>query len=443
MNSILVDFNNITGPVKPMHAVNNGPVYKHGADQRLTNMDSYRNAGIPYARNHDASFNASYGLNHTVDVAFIFPDFDADPYDEASYDFACTDEYLKVTALSGAETFYRLGSRIEHQVKKYNTLPPKDYKKWAVICEHIIKHYNYGWADGFELNLKYWEIWNEPDLDEDDSANKRNWGGTKAEFFEFYQVAATHLKAVFPELKIGGPGLAWRINWAEDFLEYLTREGKRVPLDFFSWHRYGKNVETIEEYALAIRGLLDKYGYTDAESINDEWNYVKGWKAEEFLYSMRTIPSLKGAAFVAAVMAKCQSLPVDMMMYYDARPCGFNGLWRSYTYDIQKPYWSLYAFNQLYKLSKAAQTSCDNPHLYTAAACGKDGGALLISHFDDDAEGGRVDFELKLKGGYTKALCYVLDETSDLELAQSYELCEAKGLSLSMDTNSVMLIKFV
>ena len=178
MNTINVNFNKTTGTIKPMHAVNNGPVYKHGADQRLTNMQDYIDAGIPYARNHDASFNSTYGINHTVDVDFIFTDFDADPYDEASYDFTCTDEYIRVTALGGAETFYRLGSRIEHQIKKYNTLPPKDYKKWAIICEHIIKHYNYGWANGFNYNIKYWEIWNEPDLDDDTSTNKRTWGGT-------------------------------------------------------------------------------------------------------------------------------------------------------------------------------------------------------------------------------------------------------------------------
>ena len=42
---------------------------------------------------------------------------------------------------AGTKVFYRLGHRIEHEVKKYGTLPPKDFKKWAVICEHIIRHY--------------------------------------------------------------------------------------------------------------------------------------------------------------------------------------------------------------------------------------------------------------------------------------------------------------
>ena len=56
------------------------------------------------------------------------------------------------------KVFYRLGSKIEHNRKKYGTLVPKDPHKWAVICEHIIRHYNEGWADGFHLNMQYWEI---------------------------------------------------------------------------------------------------------------------------------------------------------------------------------------------------------------------------------------------------------------------------------------------
>ena len=134
MTNVTVDFATSIGKMKPMHSTNNGPVYKFAADQRVTNLDAFREAGIPYARNHDAAFFATYGGEHIVDVNFIFRDFDADPYDPASYDFVLTDEYFRVIELSGAKVFYRLGSKIEHWKKKYNTLPPRDFKKWAIIC---------------------------------------------------------------------------------------------------------------------------------------------------------------------------------------------------------------------------------------------------------------------------------------------------------------------
>ena len=85
MVNIDIDFNNKIGKIKPMHAVNNGPVYKFASDQRITNLDSYRQAGIPYARTHDASFYEDYGGEHIVDVHAIFPNFENDPCDPDSY----------------------------------------------------------------------------------------------------------------------------------------------------------------------------------------------------------------------------------------------------------------------------------------------------------------------------------------------------------------------
>ena len=154
MQNVSVDFAKKLGKMKPMHAVNNGPVYKFAEDQRVTNIDAFREAGIPYARTHDASFYSDYGGEHTVDVVAIFPDFTKDPNDPASYDFTLTDEYMKVMIFAGVEPFYRLGNKIEHWPKKYGTLPPPDFKKWAVICEHIIRHYTEGWADGFRYDMK-------------------------------------------------------------------------------------------------------------------------------------------------------------------------------------------------------------------------------------------------------------------------------------------------
>ena len=152
---LYVNYNNAAGKIKPMNAVNNGPVYKRTGGQNSGNLDTYTAANIPFARTHDASFCSSYGGEHTVDVHLIFRDFDADPYDPESYDFHLTDEYMDTIKLAGTEPFYRLGSKIEHESKKYGTLPPRDFKKWAVICEHIIAHINEGWADGTNLGVRY------------------------------------------------------------------------------------------------------------------------------------------------------------------------------------------------------------------------------------------------------------------------------------------------
>lgn len=60
MENIKIDFSKSCGKVKPMHAVNNGSEYKFLPDQRISNIDAFRDAQIPYARTHDASFYATH-----------------------------------------------------------------------------------------------------------------------------------------------------------------------------------------------------------------------------------------------------------------------------------------------------------------------------------------------------------------------------------------------
>ena len=183
MKQISVDFSRVTGTIKPMHSVNNGPA---GSRVRGTSsFDDYAAAGIPFARNHDASFYSGYGGEHTVDVHRIFKRFEADENDPASYSFESTDRYTKDILDAGTKVFYRLGASIEHQ-QKFGTIPPADFEKWARICEHIIRHYNEGWADGFHYDIEYWEIWNEPDTGYKQN-NSPTWGGTMDEFFVFFE----------------------------------------------------------------------------------------------------------------------------------------------------------------------------------------------------------------------------------------------------------------
>ena len=302
------------GEFKMLNATNGGPWYKrHAKDQFRSNFEDYKAARIPYSRNHDANYCAVYDAPFVHDISALFPNFEADVDDPEAYDFACTDEDILKCLEAGTKTFFRLGQSIEHHIKKHKTLPPADFNKWARICEHIIRHYNYGWADGFEFNMEYWEIWNEPDLDEDDSPNKRTWGGTKEQFFDLYEVTAKHLKNCFPELKIGGPALAWREDWGKDFIEEMKK--RNVPIDFFSWHIYCTEPFHMTEKAARIRKMLDDNGYEKAESILNEWNYVKGWE-EDYVYSLKAIHRIKGAAFVMSCISEAQkSNAVDMLMY--------------------------------------------------------------------------------------------------------------------------------
>lgn len=383
-SDVKVQADSVCGVIKPMNAVNNGPVM-YNSDKLKDNFYDYKAAHIPFARTHDSNHFNDYGAPHTVDISSIFPDFSADVRKASSYDFTNTDEYLKWIRAAGTEVFFRLGQSIEHPTKKYYTFPPEDYKKWARICEHIIMHYNEGWADGYEWNIRYWEIWNEPDLESEEirKTAPKTWGGTDAQFFDFYATAATYLKKRFPNLYIGGPASCGNQDWSRRFLEDMSK--RNVPIDFFSWHIYHNKPEKVTAAALAFRAMLDETGYTSTESILDEWNYVRNWDTK-FIYSQSRLKDIKGAAFVAAVMASMQYAPLDMAMYYDFRPSNWCGAFDRVTFNPNEPYYAFYAWNKLCRAGNAVPVSVSgDPDVYCAAAKSAEGGmTILVVRYNED-----------------------------------------------------------
>ena len=353
------------GAVKLMNSVNGGPIVSpvRGAQKR-GNFEDWKALEIPMGRTHDC-INGVSGGAHAVDIDVIFRDFDADENDPKNYDFVFTDHYLDNMVRAGTKPYFRRGESIEHGPKKYGVLPPKDFAKWARVCEHVIRHYNEGWgwatdksyttkniAWSNQFNIVYWEIWNEPDLDPVDDPAKlpmgpRCWGGTVTNFFEFYTIAAKHLKSKFPALKIGGPAICGRFDWGRRFLEYCRDH--EAPLDFFSWHIYATDPGRIAGRCREARKMLDETGHKNAESILNEWNYVKGW-VDDWVYSLeveRGRFNQKAAAFIAGTMIDCQYAPLDHLMFYDARPVGMNSLFEYSSGWPMKGYYPFYAWKRL------------------------------------------------------------------------------------------------
>ena len=372
--------NSIIGKIKPMHGVGQPPF--RGTDFSM--FKYLRDAGIPFSRLHDVG--GAYGGNMWVDIPNIFRDFSADPTNPESYDFTFTD--LMITALveNGVEPFFRLGVTIENYatVKAYRIYPPEDNKKWAVICEHIIRHYTEGWANGFKYNIRYWEIWNEPDNYEDPLENQM-WRGTKEQYYELYGVASKHLKNCFPHLKIGGyascgfytlsdtfvkeakssPRKEYFIEFFDGFLEYIKKND--CPLDFFSWHSYD-NIENNKVYADYARKRLDEEGFTDTETTCNEWNT-----------SINDRGSYRQASKVAAMMLAFQHTPLDSAMFYDARfgISVYGSLFNPLNGEPFPAYYAFTAFNRLYSLENEVEVTgaCDGVY---AAAAKKDGKICVV-----------------------------------------------------------------
>ena len=401
--SITVNFNKTIGRIKPMHGVGQPPF----AGTNFSMLHYLTEAGIPYSRLHDVG--GPYGGFRWVDIPNIFRDFEKDPYDAASYDFAFTDLLITALVESGVEPFFRLGVTIENDamIKSYRLDPPSDPKKWAIVCEHIIRHYTEGWADGFTYDIQYWEIWNEPDNYEDPLENQM-WRGTKEQYYELYGVASKHLKERFPHLKIGGyascgfysitksfiananssPRFDYFIEFFDGFLDYIKEND--CPLDFFSWHSYD-SVENNKRYAVYARERLDAAGYTETETTCNEWNS-----------EVEKRGTMHHAAVTCAMLLAFQDGPLDSAMFYDARfgVSVYGSLFNPLTKEPFPAYYAFKAFNALYCLGEQAEIALDTEGLYAAAAKrGGEGCILIVNPTEGD-----LPLSLQMEGKVTKCL---------------------------------------
>ncbi len=406
MAVINVDFNKEIGTIKRMHAVGQPPFRGGFAKIDFSPMQILKDANIPYSRLHDVG--GAFGGNRYVDIPNIFRDFDADETKEENYDFAFTDALIKALISYGVKPYFRLGVTIENQciVKAYHIHPPKDYGKWARICEHIIRHYNEGWANGFYFDIEYWEIWNEPENRDVPSLNQM-WTGTAEQYYKLYDVTAKHLKSCFGDkIKVGGYaacgfygifgkpekyGLSvqrreeerynsnkeeYRVNFFLGFLEYITAHNS--PIDYFSWHTYG-GVDIVSVEADFVVKTLNKYGLGHIETHLNEWNLSHDRK--------KNLSTSYASANVMAMMLAMQHKKTDMLMYYDARyvsVSAYGGFYDLATFEPSCIYYAFKAFGELYALKTEVECNCQKCGVYAIAASDKEKKAILVSNINEE-----------------------------------------------------------
>lgn len=423
---VFVDFSKAVGSIKPMHAVGQPPFTGGFCKLDFSPMQLLTDAHIPYSRLHDVG--GAFGSNRYVDIPNIFRDFDADEHDPKSYDFAFTDELIKGLIAYGVEPYFRLGVTIENQshIKAYRIHPPKDYGKWARICEHIVRHYNEGWANGFHFHIKYWEIWNEPE-NRDDPALNQMWTGTAEQYYELYDVTAKHLKACFGDtIKVGGYAACgfygifgdpekygmsvpkrdgsryhsakeeYRVNFFLNFIKYVKEH--HSPIDFFSWHTYG-GVDTILPEADFVDKVLNENGYGSIETHLNEWNLSHDRKHNR--------GTSYASANVMAIMLAMQHKKTNMLMYYDARHVSvsaYGGFYDLNTFEPSNVYYTFKAFGELYALGNEAECICGKDGIYALAATDGEKRSIILSNIKEDTE-----VKLNLPDGFS---VYIIDQDS-------------------------------
>ena len=409
---VKVDLARETGIVKPVNGVGQPPFV---GIREFTMFRYLKDAGVPFSRLHDVG--GMFGRGVFVDIPNLFRDFDADETDPANYDFAFTDHLINALVAEGVEPFFRLGVTIENYalIKRYRIDPPKDFAKWARICEHVIRHYTEGWADGFRHKITYWEIWNEPENWETVEKNEM-WHGTFEEYCRLYDVASRHLKAKFPHLKIGGyascgvggalvenpsPRSKHQLECFHYFLKYI--KDHKSPIDYFSYHSYAP-VERMLKETRYVRDELDKAGFQGLETCLNEWLPAP---------SHDKLGTARQAAEIAAVLVGFQNGPVDSAAIYDAR-CGvgnYSPLFNPLTYKPHKAYCAFLAFNELRKAGTAVAASSDASDVFVSAA--RKGGDAVVMAVNLSSD--RKPLALAFGDGWKAVSCRITDETRAFE----------------------------
>ena len=158
------------------------------------------------------------------------------------------------------------------------------------------------------------------------------WTGTDEQFAKFFAIVLKRLKTEFPELKIGGPA---HCSFRADLIDMLKAECDKLDVtpDFYSYHMYANNLDTPKYLATAPREYLDKIGWTETETVLNEWHFIRAWSGvhsniteESYRRSVEGKDGLMGinsAAFNIATFCIWQDSKLDSAYYYG---CG-TGSW--------------------------------------------------------------------------------------------------------------------
>ncbi len=295
------------GSIQPLRGINVGPL------GNLTNPNltgAYQTRGMNLIRTHDF-----YG---PMDMATMYPDRSKNPALASSFNFTgivgsefrSSDDVFRSIVDGGFEPYLRLGDSYN------NATPPtvSQFPNWEQAALQVIRHYREGAMSGFTSNLRYIEMWNEPN-------NQVFWPSpnTSADYFRLYTETAALLKNAIPGLVVGGPAVgssgctsSTGQAFVRSFLDAVR--AANAPLDFFSWHLYSNTPDQYASCAAFFRAELDARGFTSVTQIVSEWNTDTSGLSLATATDLRA--NARGAALDTAAWISMQTGGVSQEMFY-------------------------------------------------------------------------------------------------------------------------------
>jgi xylan 1,4-beta-xylosidase len=252
--------------------------------------------------------------------------------------------------------------------------PPKDYARWDDLITQFVKHLvdRYGME---EVASWYFEVWNEPNIE--------FWTGTPKQesYFELYDHTARDIKAVGPQLRVGGPATA-QAAWVDAMIKHAAQT--HVPLDFVSSHAYGNDKpsdvfhtsETIPRDQMVCRAVKKVHDQIKASALPE---IPLIWSEFNAAYDnqVEVTDSIYMGPWLATTISQCDGL-TQMMSYWTfsdvfeeqgvVKGPFYGGFGLIAAGGIPKP--SYYAFQVLHRLGDQRIENSSRDALVTKTSAG-------------------------------------------------------------------------
>ncbi len=238
---------------------------------------------------------------HTIRIYTMFEDIVLmDENGNLTYDFRINDLRLDYLVEKGYDVLLAYGmmpeciaanknatannskNKTRYKGKLINTSVPTDYKLWEEICyeytKHIIDRYGIETVSKWHL-----QCFNEPDIPEFFMSNiPRGDVQTRiTEYCKLYTAFANGILKASDKVCLGGPALAYDLDFLGGFLDYIKENN--IRLNFISLHNYagmgsgmfekGEKFD-VNKWINKQQGYIDilnEHGFLDTELIIDEW----------------------------------------------------------------------------------------------------------------------------------------------------------------------------
>jgi xylan 1,4-beta-xylosidase len=308
-------------------------------------------------------------IDHIFDYYHVYQ---KDASGQIRYEWTELDRVVDAIVASGAQPMLCLSYLPPALARRSVYGPPSDWVAWETLVYQTVYHLNVE----RRLGIRYWEVWNEPNL-------PNFWDGTLDEYLQLYAVTTRGALRADASVRLGGPTTAFsptdlklegqfsEKTWITALARYV--QAQRLPLDFLSWHYYDpqpshyvKSVQLHQQW-LAEQGMNVPLWLT-------EWNR-----------SGPPSPSLdteETAAHAAAVIATLAETPLTQALFFEVidNSKQWEGRWGLMRADGKlKPVFNTFRLANELRSERLASQS-DHPNVYALAARNGSTLSVLIAH---------------------------------------------------------------